>query len=80
MAVFVRLTHSTGEPMFVNPEMVIRFRTTTNGHTLIIFTKEDTVTVKESLEEVGYLLQLLVPDPKKLAPDPRPRADAPPSA
>lgn len=72
MAVFVKLTHSTGEPMYVNPEMVIRFRTTTAGYTLIIFTKEDTVTVKESTEEVRHLLQLLVPDPMTLVPDPEP--------
>ena len=68
MAIFVKLTHSTGDPVFVNPEMVIRFRSTTAGHTLIIFTKEDSVTVKESTEDVGYLLQLLVPDPKKFPP------------
>ena len=72
MAIFVRLTHSTGDPVYVNPEMVIRFRSTSAGHTLIIFTKEDTVTVKESTEDVGYLLQFLVPDPKRLVPDPAP--------
>ena len=57
MAAFVKMTQSTGDVVFINPEHVARFRVATAGQTLILFSKEDTVTVRERIEDVAQLLQ-----------------------
>ncbi len=56
MAAFIKLTQSAGDVVYVNPELVVRFRSSGN-QTLLVFSKDDSVTVKEKLEEVARLLQ-----------------------
>ena len=57
MTVLVKLTQSSGDAVYVNPAHVVRVRGASANQTLIIFSKDDSVTVKERLDEVVRLLQ-----------------------
>lgn len=57
MAAFVKMTQSTGDVVFINPEHVARFREAAPGQTLILFAKDDTVTVRERIQDVAAMLQ-----------------------
>ena len=55
MAAFVKLTQGAGDVIYVNPAMIVRFRASGN-QTVLVFSKDDSVTVKEKLEDVALLL------------------------
>jgi len=56
MVAFIKLTQSAGDVVYVNPDLIVRFRASGN-QTLLVFSKDDSVTVKERLEDVVRLLQ-----------------------
>ncbi len=57
MATFIKLTQSGGDAVYVNPALIVRLRSASGGQTLLVFSKDDSVTVKENLEDVARLLQ-----------------------